>query len=69
MRDISVDPDDTVIVQTIIAMVNNLGLDVIAEGVETDEQRCFLENQGCHTFQSYLYSKPLPLDGFEALLS
>ncbi|OAI01161.1 EAL domain-containing protein [Methylomonas methanica] len=69
VRDISVDPDDTVIVQTIIAMANNLGLDVIAEGVETEEQRCFLEKHGCHTFQGYFYSKPLPLDGFEALLS
>ncbi|PKD37931.1 hypothetical protein CWO84_22005 [Methylomonas sp. Kb3] len=68
VRDISVDPDDTVIVQTIIAMANNLGLDVIAEGVETEEQRSFLENHGCHTFQGYLYSKPLPLDGFERLL-
>jgi len=68
VRDISIDPDDTVIVQTIIAMANNLGLDVIAEGVETEEQRRFLENHGCHTFQGYLYSKPLPLDGFESLL-
>jgi diguanylate cyclase (GGDEF)-like protein/PAS domain S-box-containing protein len=68
VRDISVDPDDTVIVQTIIAMANNLGLDVIAEGVETENQRIFLETHGCQTFQGYLFSKPVPLADFQQLL-
>ncbi|OQW78646.1 MAG: hypothetical protein BVN35_03015 [Proteobacteria bacterium ST_bin11] len=68
VQDISIDHDDTVIVQTIIAMANNLGLDVIAEGVETEAQRVFLESHGCGLFQGYLFSKPVILEVFEQLL-
>lgn len=68
VRDIATDAEDNVIVQTIIAMANNLGLEVIAEGVETEEQRCFLEKHGCPAFQGYLFSKPLPIEEFERLL-
>lgn len=59
-------PDDAVIVQTIIAMAKNLSMDVIAEGVETEEQRLILSNYDCSTYQGYLFSKPLPLAQFEA---
>jgi EAL domain-containing protein (putative c-di-GMP-specific phosphodiesterase class I) len=49
--------------------VVNLGLDVIAEGVETEGQRQFLESIGCHHFQGYLFSKPLPVADFDAYLA
>ena len=66
--DITSDPNDAAIVQAIIAMTEALGLNVIAEGVETEAQRDFLEKHGCHAFQGYLFSKPVPVEGFEALL-
>jgi EAL domain-containing protein (putative c-di-GMP-specific phosphodiesterase class I) len=68
VRDLSIDPDDAVIVQTIIDMAKNLGIGVIAEGVETEAQRDFLEKQGCPLFQGYLFSKPMPVEQFEQLL-
>lgn len=68
VRDIATDPNDAAIVQTIIAMTEALGLDVIAEGVETEAQLEFIELCGCHAFQGYLFSKPVPLDKFEDLL-
>ncbi len=68
VRDISTDPDDAVIVQTIIAMAKNLGLKIIAEGVETEAQCLFLEQHGCQNFQGYLFSKAVPIEQFEALL-
>lgn len=68
VRDIITDPSDAVIVQTIIGMAHNLGLQVIAEGVETEDQRAFLSLHGCDTCQGYLFSRPVPLPDFEALL-
>ncbi len=68
VRDLTVDPEDAVIVQTIIAMARNLGMVVIAEGVETEAQRTFLEQHECLLFQGYLFSKPVPIEQFEALL-
>ncbi|TAN84975.1 MAG: EAL domain-containing protein [Gallionella sp.] len=68
VRDITGDPNDAAIVQAIIAMTEALGLNVIAEGVETEEQREFLESRGCHAFQGYLFGKPVPLEQFEKLL-
>lgn len=68
VRDISFDPNDDAIVQTIIAMTKALGLNVIAEGVETGIQREFLERLHCQAFQGYLFGKPLPLEQFENLL-
>ncbi len=62
------DGNDNTIVQTIIAMAHNLNLDVIAEGVETEEQRQLLLNEGCTQFQGYLFSKPVPIDQFESLM-
>jgi len=52
------------IIQTIIGMAGNLGMEVIAEGVETQEQRDFLESMGCLFYQGYLFSKPVPLEVF-----
>ncbi len=68
VRDIATDPNDAAIVQTIIAMSDALGLNVIAEGVETRAQQEFLDMRGCHAFQGYLFGKPVPLDQFEAAL-
>ena len=68
VRDIAFDNSDRVIVKTIIAMANSLDLNVIAEGVETEVQRQFLESSGCMRYQGYLFSKPVPIDDFEVLL-
>lgn len=67
-RNIGVKPSDAVIVQTIIGMGNNLGMEIIAEGVETEAQREFLQAHGCPVFQGYLFSKPIPLETFEMML-
>ncbi|MDD1605838.1 MAG: EAL domain-containing protein [Methylococcaceae bacterium] len=68
VHNIGVKPADAIIVQTIIGMANNLGIEVIAEGVETEAQRAFLELHGCALCQGYLFSKPVPIEQFEALL-
>jgi diguanylate cyclase (GGDEF)-like protein/PAS domain S-box-containing protein len=62
-------PNDAVVVQTIITLASSLGLSTIAEGVETETQRAFLEQHGCPVFQGYLFSKPLDLIAFERLLA
>jgi diguanylate cyclase (GGDEF)-like protein len=59
---------DAAIIQTIIGMANNLGMEVIAEGVETQAQRDFLEWNGCKLYQGYLFSRPVPLADFSQLL-
>ena len=68
VRDIASDPNDAAIVQTIIAMTEALGLNVIAEGVETAEQENFLRLRRCHAYQGYFFGKPMPLDEFESCL-
>lgn len=68
VRDIATDPNDAAIVQTILAMAKALGLNVIAEGVETEAQRKFLVEHGCHYFRGFLFSKPMPIDQFLATL-
>ena len=68
VRDISTDPDDAAIVTAIIAMAHGLGLEVIAEGVETAEQLAFLKLLGCDKAQGYYFSKPVPAQDFANLL-
>ena len=68
VRDIENDSSDRAIIVTIISMAQSLNLDVIAEGVETEQQRNFLINAGCPNQQGYLYSKPMPIAEFNAAL-
>ncbi len=68
VRDVISDPNDATIARTILALGSNLGLAVIAEGVETEEQYAFLAAQGCRDYQGYLFGRPVPLDVFEAAL-
>ena len=60
--------DDAAIVRTIIALGHNLGLRVVAEGVETPEQAAFLRSNGCDEAQGYWYSRPVNATQFEQLL-
>ena len=68
VRDVLSDPNDAAITRTIIALGTSLGLQVTAEGVETEPQRLFLEKHGCHVWQGYLLAPPLPAERFEALV-
>ena len=68
VRDITTDKDDMAIVHTIIAMAQSLDMHVIAEGVETEEQRQLLLDNGCIHYQGYLFGRPVPIEQFEALL-
>ena len=68
VRDIAVDSSDQAIVRTIIAMAHTLNLNVIAEGVETEEQQSLLLNNGCTHYQGYFYGRPVPIEQFEVLL-
>jgi len=58
-------PTDAVIVQAIIGMADNLGMEVVAEGVETEAQYEFLKQHGCSVFQGNLFSKPVSVEKFE----
>ena len=68
VRDIHSDPNDAIIVQTIIAMSHHMGLDVIAEGVETPQAREFLLSKGCDKYQGYLFGRPEPFDSLRQRL-
>lgn len=69
IRDILDDKDDVCIVESIIAMGEKMGLELIAEGVETSEQLQLIRQMGCQNYQGYLFGKPLPPEAFIALLS
>ncbi|MDP1559090.1 MAG: EAL domain-containing protein [Nitrosomonas sp.] len=68
VRDVLTDPNDASITKTIIALAQNLGLGVMAEGVETAEQRDFLARAGCHAYQGFFFSHPTPVESFELLV-
>ncbi|HQR04578.1 MAG: EAL domain-containing protein [Proteobacteria bacterium] len=62
VRDLCEDKDDAVIVSAIIGLARSLGLEILAEGVETEAQLSMLMNYGCTKFQGYYFSRPLPAD-------
>ena len=68
VRDLLFDAEDRAIVSTIINMAGNLGLVVIAEGVENEEQYRFLSEHGCGEMQGFYFSKPLPAEEFESFV-
>jgi EAL domain-containing protein (putative c-di-GMP-specific phosphodiesterase class I) len=68
VREVLLDPNDAAIAKTIVALAQSLGLAVIAEGVETQAQRDFLAHAGCHAYQGYFFSRPLPLVDFETFV-
>lgn len=68
VRDITSDINDQAIVKTIIVMARSLGLGVIAEGVESEDQRKFLAENGCLSYQGYMFGKPVPIEKFDEML-
>jgi diguanylate cyclase (GGDEF)-like protein/PAS domain S-box-containing protein len=68
VRDIATDKNDRTIVATIIAMAHSLEMDVIAEGIETEEQLNLLMAQKCNHYQGYYFSKPVPVSEIESTL-
>jgi len=69
IRDVKIDKEDAALVKAIIAMAHGLNMDVIAEGVEVQEQLDFLSANGCDTIQGFWFSRPLPAAEMEVLLT
>ncbi|MCD6526731.1 MAG: EAL domain-containing protein, partial [Desulfuromonas sp.] len=67
-RDVMTDPNDAAIATTIIDLARNMNLKVVAEGIEQEEQRQFLQQRGCGYGQGYLFSRPTDSASFETLL-
>ena len=67
VKELGAADDTTEIINTILQLARSLNMDVVAEGVETQEQLRFLEVLGCDEIQGYLYSKPVPADKFVSL--
>jgi len=68
IKELPQDSEDAAIVKAIVALAKSLNIELIAEGVETEEQKEFLLREGCAQIQGYLYSRPLPLKEFEEFL-
>jgi EAL domain-containing protein (putative c-di-GMP-specific phosphodiesterase class I) len=68
VNDLTTDANDAAIATAVIVMAHSLGLGVVAEGVETEEQLHFLLDHGCDDFQGYLIGRPVPEEDFRRLL-
>jgi EAL domain-containing protein (putative c-di-GMP-specific phosphodiesterase class I) len=68
IRNVTTDSDDAVIVNSVIGLAHDLRLEVIAEGVENEEQLAYLRESGCDRVQGYYFSEPLPAEDFSELL-
>jgi EAL domain-containing protein (putative c-di-GMP-specific phosphodiesterase class I) len=68
VREILNDPNDAAIAKMIVALAKSIGVTVIAEGVEIEAQRVFLQNHGCHAYRGYLFGRPIPIAEFEAFV-
>jgi EAL domain-containing protein (putative c-di-GMP-specific phosphodiesterase class I) len=68
IRDVIDDPNDAAIVRAILAMSHSLGLRAVAEGVETEAQRDFLQQNGCMAYQGFLFCKPIPIEAWDQFL-
>jgi len=69
VRDVTINKVSRSITDTIIMMANSMGIDVLAEGVETEEEKVLLDAFGCHHYQGYYFYKPMPAEAFTALLA
>ena len=69
VRDTDTDNDSRAIVKGVIGLAEALSLNMVAEGVETEQQRTFLREAGCHTLQGYLIARPMPVDQLEAWIA
>ncbi|PIP80741.1 MAG: hypothetical protein COW84_03590 [Gammaproteobacteria bacterium CG22_combo_CG10-13_8_21_14_all_40_8] len=69
IQDTPSDVNDTAIVKAILAMSKSLEMDVVAEGVENEEQRDFLLASGCQLFQGFLFAKPMTIEDFDRIVS
>ena len=69
VKDVLINPNDAAIARTIIGLAQSLGLELMAEGVETQEQRDFLMRHGCDSYQGFLYSKALPIGELDAFIT
>jgi len=67
VQNVLIDQNDAALVKSIIDLAHNFSLEIIAEGVETEEQRVFLINHGCHAHQGYLFSEPVAEESFVQL--
>ena len=68
VRGVLTDADDAAIARTVIGLAHSLNLTVVAEGVETEEQKLFLAEESCDAMQGYYFGRPMPADSFAALL-
>jgi len=69
VKNIGLSPDDEAILDATIDMAKRVGHKIVAEGVETEEQRIYLSQKGCEYFQGYLFSRPVPAQEIERILN